>query len=245
MKVRMVWAFVVVALAFSIGVGPAPVQGLQDAVEASEQPLPSELATGVSVKISEDMPTVLSPLPEALAAKLSHEVLYNIILPVAPYASCSPAWGGDTMQVCGQTICAAGCLLTSASMVFRYYGSHMHPGEVNACMGNLACPWHHAEGGAWCSEGKAIWAGFYSSDYGTLVSALSANSPPILQLTKGGGTHWVVVYAVSGSGLQDSHYSIVDPAGGRTRNLTSYTGNGWTKAGISLYVTGPTRVLSP
>lgn len=202
----------------------------------------AELAPGTSTKISEDMPDVLFPLPGASEVQLSPTILYNIVLPVAPYWQCSPAWGSNVMQTCGQTICNSGCLLTSASMVFRYYGSHLNPGQVNTCMGTDACPWVHSAGGDRCSEAKATWAGFFSSDYSTLILALSRNEPPILQLTRPGRTHWVVVYAVNGSGLQDSHYRIVDPADGTTKYLTAYTGNGWSKSGISLYVAGPTRL---
>lgn len=130
------------------------------------------------------------------------------------------------MQTCGLTIGAAGCLLTSSTMVFKYYGSSMNPGQVNTCMGTSACPWYFATGANNCSQNKASFLGLYSPNYATFVWALSTGYPPIIEVTKGGGTHWIVINGVYGSGLSDSDYSIIDPLGGYTSafQITRITG---------------------
>jgi len=120
-------------------------------------------------------------------------------------------------------------------MVFRYYGSSMNPGQVNQCMGTRACPWYFRYGAEHCSENKATFYGIFNPYYSTFVWALSEGYPPILELTRGTSTHWVVIYAVSGSGLRDRDYYIIDPWDGYAKSLTSYTSNGWEKRRVAIY----------
>jgi hypothetical protein len=101
-------------------------------------------------------------------------------------------------------------------------------------MGNNACKWQFAPG-ANCSNNKANWQALYSFTYNTLVTELTNNVPPILELTNGGNTHWVVVSALQGDGLSDSNYHVTDPNGGAVRSLTYYTQNGWSKGRIAVY----------
>lgn len=225
-KVKFVLVLVLLALLLSLVVNAVVAQG----------PLPPReapgLAPGVPDVIAEDMPLLSAPTD---APKLSPKVLLDIWLYVPRYNQVDPLWANDIMQTCGHTIGTHGCLLTSATMVFRYYGSSKNPRQVNTCMGTKACPWYFAYGADNCSENKAGHIGLYSFSYSTLVWALENGWPPILELTKNGNTHWVVVNAVRGDGLSDGNYWISDPSGGTLRKLSDYTSNGWSKARIEVY----------
>ena len=189
-------------------------------------------APGTSEQIAEE--TKVLHLQDAPYVQLSNEIQWSIYLPVPRYSQRDSRWSGNNMETCDLTIGGSGCLLTSASMVFRYYGSSKHPGQVNTCMGNSACPWVFADG-AGCSDNRATWYGLFSNNYSTFIWSLSEGYPPILELVGGGSTHWVVIYAVSGSGLQDSDYYIIDPWDGYAKSLTAYTGNGWSKGRVAIY----------
>lgn len=197
-------------------------------------PSEPELAPGVSYRIAEDLPVLAAPT-DALDFELSSDILWSIWLPVPRYSQRDPRWANDVMQTCGSTIGQAGCLLTSATMVFRYYGSSMNPGQVNQCMGTYACRWDFPYGANNCSENRATWYGIFDPNYATFVWALSEGYPPILELTRGAGEHWVVIHAVSGNGLQDRDYYIIDPWDGYVKSLTSYTSNGWARRRVAIY----------
>lgn len=195
--------------------------------------LPTWLAPGVKYPVAVEEPILPTP---AYAPQHSPLALLNIWLYVPRFSQNDPNWKGDVMQTCGMTIGQAGCALTSASMVFKYYGAiNKNPGQLNTCMGDKACPFWWRDGAEHCSEGKATYVGYYNFDYGTLVWALDSGRPPILELTKSGNTHWVVVNAVHGDGLSPDNYRINDPWDGVNKNLASYTNNGWSLSNIVVY----------
>lgn len=202
------------------------------------QPTPTptpmlELAPGVEYPVAVEEPILPKPV---MAPKLSPLVLLDIWLNVPRFSQNDSAWKNDVMQTCGMTIGQAGCALTSASMVFKYYGANnKNPGQLNTCMGDKACPFWWSYGAGHCSEGKAIYIGYYGFSYSTLVWALESDRPPILKLTKSGNTHWVVVNAVHGDGLSPDDYRINDPWDGINKNLASYTNNGWALSNIVVY----------
>jgi hypothetical protein len=209
------------------------VNPLFTAIEANGPKATPVIAPGVSVQLAEDIPLAA---PSVNAPVLSPNGFLDIWLYVPRFRQTDPAWSANVMQTCGQTIGNAGCLLTSAAMVFKYYGAtSKNPGQLNTCMGNNACPWQFASGANNCSESKATWNNLYGFNYSTLVWALESGWPPILELTSGGNTHWVVVNAVRGDGLSDGNYSISDPLDGTVKGLTSYTNNGWAKNRIAVY----------
>jgi hypothetical protein len=182
----------------------------------------------VSYEVAETLPILEKPR-EAFDFDILSSLNWNIWLPIPALSQRNPGWANEVMQTCGQTIGNAGCLLTSATMVFQFYGSSKNPKQVNQCMGNKACPWYFAEGGDNCSESKAAFLGIYSPTYNNFIWALSQGYPPILEV----GGHWVVIYGVSGSGTQDSHYYIVDPWDGQSKSLASYSGT--TKYRLAVY----------
>ncbi len=182
----------------------------------------------LDIQIAETLPILETP-PMVQDFDIFSKSRWNIWLPVSALSQRNSGWASEIMQTCGHTIGSHGCLLTSATMVFRFYGSSKNPRQVNQCMGDLACPWKFWEGATYCSENKAHFLGVYSPTYSNFVWSLSQGYPPILEV----GGHWVVIYAVSGSGTQDSHFYIVDPWDGRHKSLTAYSGS--TKQRLAIY----------
>jgi hypothetical protein len=124
------------------------------------------------------------------------------------------------------TIGACGCTLTSAAMIFSYYGASLNPPALSDCMGTSACPFSWGSGAA-CTGGNAVFVGRYSFSWNRLDQELYQNHRPIMlgMHRKGdsGATHWVVV--VSGHGSDPDNYSIHDPwfLGGASMPLTART----------------------
>lgn len=207
--------------------------GYADMVIA-DQPV-TDFPPGVSVKIAEDVP--LSPTPKEALELFNKQrtTSRNIWLGVPRYSQTDPLWRDNIMYTCSLTIGGAGCLLTSASMVFKYYGSGKNPGQVNTCMGTSACPWIFNKGAKDCSDNKAVFLGMYSPNYATFIWALSTDYPPIIEVIKGSSTHWVVINGIYGTGLSDSDYSIIDLLGGVYKRLSDYTYSGWTKNRLAVY----------
>jgi hypothetical protein len=150
---------------------------------------------------------------------------------VSQFSQNDPEWKDDVMQTCGLTIGAAGCALTSASMVFRYYDVATSPRTMNQCMGNYACPFYWSTAASSCSGGKVNWQGSYGFSWSTLESELTAGRPPIVQFDCGSYDHFVVV--VSGSGTSSSGYTINDPWDGYVKSMSSY--DGCSLQGMRLY----------
>jgi len=109
--------------------------------------------------------------------------LYNpecrITLNVPAYGQCSSPWGDDCLYhlpcaesshcacTCG-TMCSQGCAITSATMVFKYFGASKNPGQVNACCGEHGCRGGSSGCGlVWgcaanhCSDNEAGFVGYY------------------------------------------------------------------------------------
>lgn len=124
------------------------------------------------------------------------------------------------------TIGACGCTLTSAAMVFSYYGANLNPPTLSDCMGTSACPFSWGTGAS-CTNGKATYVGQYAFSWNRLEQELNQNHRPvILGMHKKGDpndTHWVVV--ISGHGNDPSNYYIHDPwfVGGANMKLSART----------------------
>lgn len=141
------------------------------------------------------------------------------------------------------TIGHCGCTLTSAAMVFKYYGANttrygksMNPANLSDCMGKKACPFVWGTG-AWCTNGKAQDGTKYVFSWSRLDRELNQNHRPVIlgmyHKTKG-YTHWVVV--LSGSGSNPSNYRIHDPAmkGGANVRLSTRSSS-WAFDSIKVY----------
>lgn len=167
----------------------------------------------------------------------------RITLSVPVYGQCWSPWSNQRLfgnSTC-PTMCQAGCAVTSATMVFRYFGASKDPGQVNSCSGNNGCrsgcllAWGCAADH--CSDNKARWIASYSFYWAALCGLLSQDRPPIVHLVKGNNSHFVVVYKSMGYSITDPHdYYINDPLDGTNyKKLAAYTNNGWSAVGIREY----------
>jgi hypothetical protein len=147
------------------------------------------------------------------------------------YSQIDPNWRNHPLRTAGVcsaycgTIGTCGCTLTSAAMVFTYYGAtSMNPPNLSDCMGTSACPFYWGIG-AGCTAGRATWVNRYEFSWGELEQQInqSGGRPVILgmQHYSSGLTHWIVV--LSGSGSDPANYLIHDPAftGGANMRLNS------------------------
>lgn len=151
----------------------------------------------------------------------------KITLNVPAYSQCSSPWGSARLfndPGC-PTMCSAGCAITSATMVFRYYGASKNPGQVNDCCGSHSCrsgcdlAWACAAD--YCSDNRAGFVGSYSFYWAALCGLLYEDRPPIVKV----GGHFVVVYKSLGYSISDPNdYFIVDPLdGSKWKKLSYYT----------------------
>lgn len=158
------------------------------AIAQKPQPTPTpELAPGVKGPVAVEPPILPEPLE---APMLSPLAIHDIRLDVPRFSQNDSAWKCNIMETCHKPIglCppqwteedAAGCVLTSAAMVFKkhYRMIKKNPGQLNACMGDKAClfDWEYASNH--CSEGKASYKGYYGFSYSMLVWALENSRPP-------------------------------------------------------------------
>ena len=175
-------------------------------------------------------------LPPRTGEELRFEFLDGVTAYWVPYyKQTDPAWKDDNMETCDQTIGAAGCTLTSVAMIFDFYGSSVdNPSELNDCMGNNACPFMHDYAADNCSSGEVDHPGYRPFSY-TELRAIFDDGPPVLKMTKGTKTHWVVVYSMSGDGLSASCYKVRDPARTSTTELSYLVSLGWSPNNIHKY----------
>jgi len=166
-----------------------------------------------------------------------------IRLSVLPYNQNDPAWKTDLMAgtcTVPRTIGAKGCALTSASMVFRYYGAlSKNPKQMNVCMGSSACPFCWDVAAASCDENKAVWYGDLPLDFFTMISYLNSGYPPILQYSKAGDLHFAVVTTCNGDWQLLTSYLVNDPWDGMSRSASYWvTTKGYVAEKIRLYRKG-------
>lgn len=168
-------------------------------------------------------------------------------LGVIPYNQCASPWGGTRLfnnPGCW-TMCQGGCAITSAAMVFRFYGASIDPGQVNSCCGSNGCYTSPpACGLAWqcagnnCSGNRAGWGGYHAFTWERVCSmVIYHRRPPIVRLSKNSNLHFVVVNVSRGYPVTDpAGYIINDPADGSTyKTLANYTDNGWTATNVIEY----------
>ncbi len=149
---------------------------------------------------------------------------YNLNVPT--YNQNDPAWQTVVMHTCGRTIGAAGCALTSSSMVFIYWGAlSKNPLQLDACTDTHACPLDFSYAADWCSESKAVYWGSTAFDYYTMLLYLSSDYPPIIWYYRASDdkSHYCVVRYVNGDYTLADSYVVNDPWDGTTRSLTYWT----------------------
>jgi hypothetical protein len=109
-----------------------------------------------------------------------------------------------------------GCTLTSATMLFSYFGAAITPAQVSDCMGIQACPFYWYVG-ANCSTAKAKYVAQYGFSWQRLDQELNQNHRPVIlgmyiwdNIKKEiKSTHFVLV--ISGKGTDAGGYLVNDP----------------------------------
>lgn len=147
-----------------------------------------------------------------------------------------PAWQNAPLRSCSapcDKIGPCGCTLTSAAMIFRFYGANVTPASLSSCMGNKACPFYWGTGAS-CSGGKAGLVGTYGFSWSQLDYQVNQKGRPvILGMERGGVPHWVVV--VRGNGSSPANYTINDPAFKYGAGMKLSSRVGWTFTRIAVY----------
>ena len=144
----------------------------------------------------------------------------RVEIPVPLFSQADPAWGQDELGPSGQSLGEAGCAVTSAAMVLRFYGVDTDPGRLNAYCddhgGYTPQGWLYWEKAAEAAGGGVRHAYEDLPSYWLLDSNLLRGNPVIVRVRLPSGiTHFVVVM-----GKEGYDYLIRDPAGaGRTRGV--------------------------
>jgi hypothetical protein len=119
------------------------------------------------------------------------------------YKQCDSRWGSEQLGTSSNTICKAGCLMSSVSMALSGIGKNYNPGSLNT--------WLKGHGG-YVSGDLFVWGSVNSLGLsyvgkvanGNIDGALKANE--IVVLNVHGGAHWVLATSMSGSTI-----SVNDP----------------------------------
>lgn len=127
------------------------------------------------------------------------------------YKQCDSRWGGDQLGTSSNTICKAGCLMSSVAMALSGIGKSYNPGTLNT--------WLKGHGG-YVSGDLFVWGSVNSlglSYVGKVANAniqASLNAGEVVILNVHNGGHWVLAHSMSGSTI-----SVNDPG----YNTASYT----------------------
>jgi ABC-type bacteriocin/lantibiotic exporter with double-glycine peptidase domain len=114
------------------------------------------------------------------------------------YKQCDPQWANDQLGTSSNTICSAGCLMSSAAMALSGTGHSYTPKTLNQ--------WLKSNGGyvsgdlfVWASINKLglTFKGFISND--KIKTNLDAGNVVILNVHNGG--HWVLAYGYNGDNI--------------------------------------------
>jgi hypothetical protein len=122
------------------------------------------------------------------------------------YKQCDPAWKNEQLGTSSNTICSAGCLMSSASMALTGTGHSFNPSTLNA--------WLKAHGG-YVSGDLFVWGSINS--LGLTYEGKVANSQIKAKLDQGkvvicnvhNGGHWVLATGYNGDNIlvNDPGYS--------------------------------------
>lgn len=192
-------------------------------------------------KYSIDMATYEVASVEVPATKSQAPKKLNVPL----FSQMDPRWQSYSLGVCGTTIGAQGCALTSTAMVFKYYGVDTDPQRLRNCLGSGACPmrWGNAAGN--CSGGKVSNGGIQSFDFNAMRASLAQGFPVIVGfMVNTARTHFVVVNG--GSGSDPSGYTVNDPWDATNyKTLGEFIGRqGWPQQ-MNIFTGTPPAPLTP
>ncbi|HET9849940.1 MAG TPA: C39 family peptidase [Candidatus Dormibacteraeota bacterium] len=123
-----------------------------------------------------------------------------------------PAWAGAPLGTSPtDTIGSAGCVITSVTMMLRYYGINTDPGALNAWLtGNGGYAFDDAlvwDSITTYSGGRVTFSGWLGADLGTITNELDAGRPVVAEVRLDGNQHFVLLTGYS----QDGGFVINDP----------------------------------
>jgi hypothetical protein len=143
------------------------------------------------------------------------------------YKQCDSRWGSERLGTSSNTICSAGCLMSSAAMALSAIGSNYNPSTLNT--------WLNGHGG-YVSQDLFVWAsinplgvkflGFINR--AAISSNLAAGNIVILNVHNGG--HWVLATSMTNGNT----VAVNDPG----YATTSYTLDQIVEGSIGLYKVG-------
>jgi hypothetical protein len=148
----------------------------------------------------------------SVADLLKGEYHYDVDYPQAQagwalFKQCDPAWANSQLGTCSQTICQAGCAMSSVAMILRTRGVNTNPGVFNN--------WLRSDGGyasgcelVWGAAdkfGKTSFQGIENPSFATTCSGINAGHGIVGNVR--GGTHWVLLTGCDGG----STFYVNDP----------------------------------
>lgn len=131
------------------------------------------------------------------------------------YKQCDSRWANDQLGYCSETICSAGCAMTSVAMILQTKGASNDPHTLNS--------WLKSNGG-YASGCNIIWAsvdafgvtafqGIEQASESAICNGLSEGHGIVANVHNGG--HWVLLTACAGNGV----FYVNDPG----YSTTTYT----------------------
>lgn len=133
----------------------------------------------------------------------------------AEYKQCDSRWANNQLGTCSETICSAGCAMTSVAMILQTKGAGQDPASLNS--------WLKSNGG-YASGCNIVWAsvdafgvtsfqGIEHADESAICNGLAQGHGIVANVHNGG--HWVLLTACAGNGV----FYVNDPG----YSTTTYT----------------------
>ena len=136
------------------------------------------------------------------------------------YKQCDSRWGSEKLGTSANTICSAGCLMSSCSMALAGTGHNYNPSTLNK--------WLTSNGG-YASGDLLIWGAInklgltFEGKVGNSQIKAKLDQGKVVILNVHNGGHWVLAYSYSGDtinvndpGYSTSSYSLSQIVDGQT-----------------------------
>lgn len=123
------------------------------------------------------------------------------------YKQCDSKWSGNQLGTCSQTICSAGCAMSSVAMMLTTKGAKKDPGALNS--------WLKSNGG-YASGCNIVWSAVNKLGVVTFIGKQNPTESEICNGLKAGhglianvhnGGHWVLLTGCNGNGV----FRVNDP----------------------------------
>lgn len=130
------------------------------------------------------------------------------------YKQCDSRWANQELGTCSsQTICSAGCAMTSVAMMLKTKGANVDPSSLDSFLthnGGYASGcniiWSAAD-----KYGKTTFQAIETANESEICSGLSKGHGIIANVNNGG--HWVLLTSCAGNGV----FNVNDPGYSRTQ----------------------------